>query len=345
MHKFLTLIPLLAVPMGLLAFLRILGPIVEIISSYNEVPKSPSTPKSLNYASIESGGKILHASPAMTGSKNLLLDNKDKYMLVPCEVDEKWIEISLNEDIQLEGFRILNQEIYSSFFKEIKLYVATEYPPKEWTFMGKFLLGNEDGFQSFSVEPIWVRFLRVEFVSYYGDEYYCTLTQFSVFGLSMLNSVNKDYVLRQKEIEKQLEEIRHSEFIGSLHSLESQQKIHNIESLSMRQEHFPQDSYVTIDEYYDPFEVVYFPEYYFSVTKRKTSPRPLKMIASNKTKHPELAFKSMVENIAKTEVRLKIIEKYIKYLAALAKNNFEAIESLNRDFKLLMRTFARSEQM
>lgn len=187
----------------------------------------------------------------------------------------------------------------------------------------------------------------MEFVSYYGDEYYCTLTQFSVFGLSMLNSVNKDYVLRQKEIEKQLEEIRHSEFIGSLHSFESQQKIHNIESLSITQEHFPQDSYVTIDEceYYDPFEVVYFPEYYFSITKRKTSPRPLKMIASNKAKHPELAFKSMVESMAKTEVRLKVIEKYIRYLSALAKNNFGATESLNRDLKLLMRTLTRSEQM
>merc|ERR1719498_1559144 len=77
----------------------------------------PTTPLKdrFNYLSSTVGAKVLAASPEMQNERNILNEDKDKYMMTEREVKKKWVTVSLgSEDILLDTVVLANFEYYSS---------------------------------------------------------------------------------------------------------------------------------------------------------------------------------------------------------------------------------------
>lgn len=58
-----------------------------------------ATASNSNYASLDKGATILDTSEGTKSATNLLVRDKDRYMLMPREREKKWIVISLSEDV------------------------------------------------------------------------------------------------------------------------------------------------------------------------------------------------------------------------------------------------------
>lgn len=67
-----------------------------------------------NYASLDAGATILDTSDGAKSASNILVRDKDRYMLMPREQAKKWIVISLSEDVHPETIVLSNFERFSS---------------------------------------------------------------------------------------------------------------------------------------------------------------------------------------------------------------------------------------
>jgi hypothetical protein len=99
---------------------------------------------------------------------------------------------------------LANFEFFSSTFKSFRVSVTDRYPTNErgWKTLGTFMGNNTRAIQVFAVENplIWARYLRLEFLSHYGTEFYCPLTLLRVHGTTMMeeyknqeNAKHEDY--------------------------------------------------------------------------------------------------------------------------------------------------------
>ncbi len=93
----------------------------------SDEPKEANTPitNSFNFASFDSGAIVLDKSDGIKSSKSILSNRKDKYMMMPCELNDKWFVIQLSEDIVIDRIEIINLEHYSSNIKNIRIYART----------------------------------------------------------------------------------------------------------------------------------------------------------------------------------------------------------------------------
>ncbi|CAM9642486.1 unnamed protein product [Ectocarpus sp. 4 AP-2014] len=153
-----------------------------------------------NYASRDSGAVLLEASPASKGMQNLLLDSKDKYAISPCE-DKQWAVLGLSEDILVRSLVIGSHEKYSSLLKEFQVLASQTYPVNEWLDLGTFTAKFAQGEQTFEIpQPAFARYLKVKFLSHYGDEFYCTVSQVKVHGSTMLESFQHEWQQSSAEV-------------------------------------------------------------------------------------------------------------------------------------------------
>jgi hypothetical protein len=165
--------------------------------------------KSVNYAHKNAGAIILSSSPSFKGTSNLLVSDNDKYAIAPC-ADKKAVVISLSEDILVKEVVLSNFEKYSSSVKEFQILGSQDYdarrPNAHWhdlgTFTAKPTSGGEEKFTL--LEPSWARYLKFRFLTHYGHEHYCTVTQIKVQGSTMVQGFHEQW----KESEKELEELR-----------------------------------------------------------------------------------------------------------------------------------------
>lgn len=76
-------------------------PLLDVPSGLFEVVDADSVDnrKRQNYASLDAGATILDAAPDTKSPTNLLVPDKDRYMLTPCSNPRKWVVISLSEDV------------------------------------------------------------------------------------------------------------------------------------------------------------------------------------------------------------------------------------------------------
>ncbi|OQR96664.1 proteasome subunit beta type-3 [Thraustotheca clavata] len=126
-----------------------------------------------NYASKDSGATVLDHAVGTKGSVNLLVPDKDRYMLIPCANDKKWIVISLSEDIHAEAIAIANYEKFSSMTKEFLVLGSINYPTDTWVVLGHFNALLKNGEQLFNFhEKHHVRYIKLRLISHYGSEYY-----------------------------------------------------------------------------------------------------------------------------------------------------------------------------
>ncbi|KAJ3013868.1 UNVERIFIED_CONTAM: hypothetical protein HDU68_000511 [Siphonaria sp. JEL0065] len=169
-----------------------------------------------NHASFDCGALILGSNTGASSATSILVKSKDQYMLNKCNNVAKasqsssasntgasgsnFVIVELCDTIKIDTLMLANFEYFSGTFKEFNVYIADVYPPKAdspnggWLLLGKFLAANVREAQYFKVKDplIFTRYLKVEFISYHGSEYYCPMTQIKVFGKTEMEEFREE---------------------------------------------------------------------------------------------------------------------------------------------------------
>lgn len=149
-----------------------------------------------NYASFDCASTVLKTNPECKGSTAVLVENKDSYMLNICSAKNKFFIIELCDDILIDTVVLANFEFFSSMFRTFRVSVSDRYPVKldKWRDLGTFEARNSREVQAFLVENplIWARYVRIEFLTHFGNEYYCPVSLLRVHGTTMMEEFNHD---------------------------------------------------------------------------------------------------------------------------------------------------------
>ncbi|KAJ9633874.1 hypothetical protein H2204_006660 [Knufia peltigerae] len=160
-----------------------------------------------NYASYDCAANILKTNPEAKGANAVLGKNKDSYMLNECSAKNKFIILELCDDISIDTIVLANYEFFSSTFRTFRVSVSDKYPIKidKWITLGTFEARNTRDMQAFLVENpvIWARYLRIEFLTHYGNEYFCPVSLVRVHGTTMLEEYKHDLASLQGEEEEE----------------------------------------------------------------------------------------------------------------------------------------------
>lgn len=143
-----------------------------------------------NYASFDCGATVVKSNKDVKGAGAILVENKDSYLLNKCVAGSKHVIIELCQDILVDQVVVGNYEFFSSMFKDIRISVADRYPVAsgEWKVLGDFTADNIRDLQTFdiTVPQIWARYVKLEFLSHWGHEYYCPISVVRVHGTTMM---------------------------------------------------------------------------------------------------------------------------------------------------------------
>ncbi|XP_057533741.1 SUN domain-containing protein 4-like isoform X2 [Amaranthus tricolor] len=148
-----------------------------------------------NYASAAKGAKVLDSNKEAKGASNILNKDKDKYLRNPCSAEGKFVVIELSEETLVDMIEIANFEHYSSNLKDFELLGSQVYPTQTWEKLGNFSAGNVKHAQRFALSvPKWVRYLKLNILSHYGSEFYCTLSSVEVYGVDAVERMLEDLI-------------------------------------------------------------------------------------------------------------------------------------------------------
>jgi outer membrane biosynthesis protein TonB len=162
--------------------------------------------KEYNYASQSKGAKVLAFNKEAKGASNILDKDKDKYLRNPCSVEGKFVIIELSEETLVDMIVIANFEHYSSNLKQFEVLCSLVYPTENWDYIGGFVAQNSKHEQRFNLpEPRWARYLKFNFLSHYGSEFYCTLSSIEVYGVDAVERMLETLISDEKS--KTLENI------------------------------------------------------------------------------------------------------------------------------------------
>ncbi|XP_051151209.1 SUN domain-containing protein 5 isoform X2 [Andrographis paniculata] len=149
-----------------------------------------------NYASPSKGAKVVAHNKEAKGASNILGKDHDKYLRNPCSAEEKFFIIELADETLVDAIKIANFELHSSNFKDFELSGSMIYPTKIWNTLGSFVAVNVKHAQYFKLpEPKWVRYLKVDLLSHYGSEFYCTLSHIEVYGIDAIEQMLEDLMV------------------------------------------------------------------------------------------------------------------------------------------------------
>lgn len=145
-----------------------------------------------SYSSFDAGATVLKTSPGAKNAKSILVENKDSYMLLECHTKNKFVIVELSDDILVDTVVLANFEFFSSMVRKFRVSVSDRYPVKldKWVELGTFEARNSRDIQAFLVEhpQIYTKYIRIEFLTHYGNEYYCPVSLLRVHGTRMLDS-------------------------------------------------------------------------------------------------------------------------------------------------------------
>ena len=162
-----------------------------------------------NYASFDCAATIMKTNREVKGSTSILVENKDSYMLNECSAKNKFFIVELCDDILIDTVVLANFEFFSSIFRTFRVSVSDRYPVKldKWRDLGTFEARNSREVQAFLIETpqIWARYLRIEFLTHYGNEYYCPVSLVRVHGTTMMEEFNHDLKASREDEESENE--------------------------------------------------------------------------------------------------------------------------------------------
>uniref|UniRef100_A0A1J3E077 Uncharacterized protein slp1 n=1 Tax=Noccaea caerulescens TaxID=107243 RepID=A0A1J3E077_NOCCA len=151
--------------------------------------------KEYNYAAASKGAKVLSSNKEAKGATSIISRDKDKYLRNPCSTEGKFVVIELSEETLVNTIKIANFEHYSSNLKEFELLGTLVYPTDTWVHLGNFTALNMKNEQNFTLaDPQWVRYLKLNFLSHYGSEFYCTLSLLEVYGVDAVERMLEDLI-------------------------------------------------------------------------------------------------------------------------------------------------------
>lgn len=157
-----------------------------------------------SYSSFDAGATVLKTGRGTKNAKAILVENKDSYMLLECSVDSKYVIVELSDDILIDTVVLANFEFFSSMVRQFRVSVSDRYPVKmdRWRDIGTFEARNSRDIQAFLVKnpQIWAKYVRIEFLSHYGNEYYCPVSLLRIHGSRMLDSWKETETGREEEI-------------------------------------------------------------------------------------------------------------------------------------------------
>ncbi|CEP11317.1 hypothetical protein [Parasitella parasitica] len=143
-----------------------------------------------NYASTDCAATVRKVNKQAKGAQSILYESKDQYLLNKCSAD-KFVIINLCEQIVVDTIVMANFEFFSSTFKDFRVYASSKYPSKDWRLLGQWQARNTRDLQVFRVpDSGFVEYVKIEFLTHYGHEYYCPLSLVRVHGMSMMEYYN-----------------------------------------------------------------------------------------------------------------------------------------------------------
>ena len=147
-----------------------------------------------NFASLDCAATIVKTNKEAKSATAILLDNKDSYLLNECSAQNKFIIIELCEDILVDEVLIGNYEFYSSMFKDFRISASDRFPAQQWVVLGEYEAENVRKLQNFEIKNpmIWSKFLKIELLTHYGDEYYCPISSVQVHGKTMIEQFKEE---------------------------------------------------------------------------------------------------------------------------------------------------------
>ncbi|GAA6012700.1 hypothetical protein JCM10207_005330 [Rhodosporidiobolus poonsookiae] len=149
-----------------------------------------------NYAAFECAAMVHRSSRKSKGASSILVEKKDRYMLTPCSAKPKFVDVELCDEIRIDTLVLANFEFFSSTFKHFKASCSVDYPGKadDWHDLGTYRARNVRGIQVFrpTRNRQFCRYLRLEFLSHFGSEYYCPVSLLRVYGYTQLDAYRED---------------------------------------------------------------------------------------------------------------------------------------------------------
>ncbi|KJA23302.1 hypothetical protein HYPSUDRAFT_40134 [Hypholoma sublateritium FD-334 SS-4] len=154
--------------------------------------KAPLTDR-FNYASLDCSARIHTSHRSAKSPSSILSSKRDRYMLSPCDTpqESQHVVVELCDDIRIDTIQLANFEFFSGVFKDFTVSVAKTYTndPDAWTTVQSYRAKNTRGVQTFRPPDDlldFYRFIRIDFHSHYGNEYYCPVSLLRVYGLTHL---------------------------------------------------------------------------------------------------------------------------------------------------------------
>jgi len=147
-----------------------------------------------NFASPDCSAKIVGANTESENSGSVISSSRDEYFKTKCS-DQAWFVVELCESIKALKVQLANLELYSSSPHQFRVSVGSVYPgrEKDWAEFGTFSYSNERTVQSFKSETGVVgKFAKVEILSHHGNEYFCPVSMFKVYGISEIDLITED---------------------------------------------------------------------------------------------------------------------------------------------------------
>ena len=147
-----------------------------------------------NFASADCAATIVKTNSQAKGAPAILKENKDSYLLNECSVKNKFIVVELCQDILVSQVVLGNYEFFSSMYKDIRVSVSDRFPTQNWRELGQFTAQNIRDIQTFNIDNplIWARYLKLEILSHYGNEFYCPISVIRVHGKTMIDEFKED---------------------------------------------------------------------------------------------------------------------------------------------------------
>ncbi|KAL1899483.1 hypothetical protein Sste5346_002882 [Sporothrix stenoceras] len=162
-----------------------------------------------SFASFDAGATVLKANKGVKNAKAILVENKDSYMLLECRTRDKHVIVELSDDILVDTVVLANFEFFSSMVRRFRVSVSDRYPVKadRWRTLGEYEARNSRDIQPFLIEhpQIWAKYIRIDFLTHYGSEYYCPISLLRVHGTRMLDSWKDSENGRDGEDDEELE--------------------------------------------------------------------------------------------------------------------------------------------
>lgn len=204
------------------------APPPPVISQPPNPPPPPrhtigTPPRKYNYASPDCSARIHSSSPLTQHAPSLLHKSRDRYMLTPCRANEHWVVVELCDEIRIEAIEIAVWEFFSGVVRQVQVSVGDgdgdggdrDGDGGGWKQVGSFIGKNIRGPQTFTLpQPTaFHRFIRLDFSSYYGSEYYCPVSSLKVYGMNQMEAFKWEQKQLNHNREKEMLHNREKEML------------------------------------------------------------------------------------------------------------------------------------